>query len=174
MGRNSLARAIVIATLIAGTLDILSAFVFAGMAGATPGGVLRYVASGPFDDAVRQGGAGWAAAGLALHFAIMACMVTTYFLVAPRIPALLRNPIPAGLLYGLILWGIMYWIVKPLRWPDAPLPGTLWGIGNALFSHCILVGIPIAWLASRHFGGRMPSPLHHASHGRPPRPGEDL
>jgi hypothetical protein len=144
-------KPIAIATLVAGTLDILSAFVFAGMAGATPGGILRYVASGPFGDWVRQGGALWAAIGLAVHFAIMACMATAYFLVAPRIPALIRNPILAGLLYGLILWGIMYWIVKPLRWPQAPLPQSLWGIGNALFSHCILVGIPIAWIARRYF-----------------------
>ena len=147
-------KQIAVATLVAGTLDIISAFVFAGMAGASPGGVLRYVASGPFGDAVRQGGVGWAVAGLIVHFAIMACMAAAYFLVAPRIPALIRNPILAGLLYGLILWGIMYWIVKPLRWPDAPLPHTLWGIGNALFSHCILVGIPIALIASRHFRNR--------------------
>ena len=100
MGRISLARAIIIATLIAGTLDILSAFVFAGMAGVTPGGVLRYVASGPFGDAVRQGGTGWAAAGLAVHFAIMACMAAAYFLAAPRVPWLIRNPILAGCSMG--------------------------------------------------------------------------
>ena len=158
-------KPIAVATLVAGTLDILSAFVFAGMAGATPGGVLRYVASGPFGDAVRQGGAGWAAAGLAVHFAIMACMAATFFLVAERVPALVRHPILAGLVYGLILWGIMYWIVKPLRWPEAPLPNSLWGIGNQLFSHCILVGIPIAWIASRHFRTR--------AAGQPPRSGQD-
>jgi hypothetical protein len=144
-------KQIAVATLVAGTLDILSAFVFAGMAGMSPEGVLGYVASGPFGDVARGGGLGWAAAGLIIHFSIMACMATAYFFVAPRIPALIRNPISAGLVYGLILWGIMYWIVKPLRWPDAPLPHTLWGIGNALFSHCILVGIPIAWIASRYF-----------------------
>jgi hypothetical protein len=48
-----------------------------------------------------------------------------------------------------VLWGIMYWIVRPLRWPDLPLPHSLWGIGNALFSHCILVGLPIALIAAR-------------------------
>jgi hypothetical protein len=44
-------RPIVIATLVAGTLDILSAFVFAGVAGMGPLAVLRYVASGPFGEA---------------------------------------------------------------------------------------------------------------------------
>ena len=144
-------RPILVATLIAGTLDILSAFVFAGLAGVSPVGVLRYVASGPFGEAPTPT-AGWAAVGLAVHFAIMACMAAAYMLVAPRVPALLRHPIVAGLLYGLLLWGIMYWVVKPLRWPDAPLPQTLYAIANQLFSHCLLVGIPIALVATRFFG----------------------
>jgi hypothetical protein len=143
-------RPILIATLIAGTLDILSAFVFAGMAGMSPHGVLTYVASGPFGDSVRSGGAAWAVTGLAVHYGIMACMAAVYLMVAPRIPSLIRHPVPAGLAYGLLLWLIMYWLVKPLRWPDAPLPHTAWGIGNALFSHCILVGLPIALVAARY------------------------
>jgi hypothetical protein len=145
---NRLARPILTATLIAGTLDILSAFAFAGMAGVGPVAVLRYVASGPFGEGVAPT-PGWAATGLLVHFAIMASMAAAYMIVAPRIPVLLRHPIPAGLLYGLLLWAIMYWIVKPLRWPDAPLPHTLYGIANQLFSHCILVGLPIALVASR-------------------------
>lgn len=150
-------RSIALATLIAGTLDILSAFVFAGMAGTAPGAVLRYVASGPFGDGVRTGGSGWALAGLAVHFAIMACMATVYFLIAARGPQLVERPILAGFLYGLLLWVIMYWVVKLLRWPNAPLPHTTWGVANALFSHCILVGIPIAWIAARHFAAHRPA-----------------
>jgi hypothetical protein len=142
-------RPILIATLVAGTLDILSAFVFAGMAGVSAQEVLKFVASGPFPAA--QATPGWAAVGLAVHYAIMACMVTAWFLIAARRRLLRDRPIPAGVAYGVVLWGIMYWIVRPLRWPDLPLPHTLWGIANALFSHCILVGIPIALIAARHF-----------------------
>jgi hypothetical protein len=142
-------RSVAIAALLAGTLDILSAFGFAGMSGTSPGGVLTYVASGPFGDGVRGGGAGWAAAGLVVHFAIMACMAAAYFIIAARVPGMVRNPVPAGLAYGFLLWLFMYWVVKPLRWPDAPLPHTAWGIGNALFSHCLLVGLPIALVAAR-------------------------
>jgi hypothetical protein len=144
---------ILLATAFAGTLDILSAFLFAGMAGVGPAAVLRFVASGPFGEAPTSG-PGWAVVGLLVHFAIMACMAAAYMLVAPRFPALLRHPILAGIAYGFLLWLIMYWIVKPVRWPDAPLPHTLWGIGNALFSHCILVGIPIALVATRYLGQR--------------------
>jgi hypothetical protein len=87
----------------------------------------------------------------------MACMVAAYMLIAPRFPILLRQPIPAGIAYGVLLWLIMYWIVRPLRFPDLPLPHTLYGIANALFSHCILVGIPIALVASRFLGPREPA-----------------
>jgi hypothetical protein len=143
-------RPIAIATLVAGTLDILSAFLFAGMAGMKPLGVLRFVASGPFGAAPTQT-PGWAAVGLAVHFAIMACMATAYMLASSRIAALLRHPMLAGLAYGVLLWLVMYWIVLPTRF-GMPLPNTLWSIGNALFSHCILVGIPIALVANRYLG----------------------
>jgi hypothetical protein len=148
----SLARPIVIATLLAGTLDILSAFFFAGLQGIGVLPVLRFVASGPFGDAVQPGGTGWPLVGLAVHYAIMACMAAAFMIAASRLPALVRNRLIAGLAYGALLWIVMYWIVRPLRWPDAPLPGTAWAIGTQLFSHCVLVGLPIAWVASRHFG----------------------
>jgi hypothetical protein len=143
-------KAIAKATFVAGTLDILSAFVFAGMAGMGPVAILQYVASGPFGEQAKFG-AGWAVVGLLVHYAIMACMAATFIFAAKRLSLLTRRPIVSGIAYGFILWIIMYWIIKPMRWPDAPLPHTAWGIGNALFSHCILVGIPIAWITARRF-----------------------
>lgn len=146
------------ATLVAGTLDILSAFVFSAMAGGTPGAVLRFVASGPFGEGMKTSPLG-IPLGLLTHFAIMAVMVWAYFSFAPKFPKLTRNWVLAGLLYGLLLWVIMYWGVRPLRWPAMWLPDAwaskttgqiAWSVGNALFSHCILVGLPIAWFQRRH------------------------
>lgn len=141
-------RTVALATLVAGTLDILSAFVFARIAGMGPAAVLNYVASGPFGDRALHG-VGWAAAGLLVHYAIMAVMAFAYVVAAAQVATLRRHPMPAGLAYGLLLWVVMYWVVKPLRWPEAPLPHTVYGIANALFSHCILVGLPIALIAAR-------------------------
>ncbi len=154
-------KAIARATLVAGTLDILSAIAFAGMAGMGPVALLQFVASGPFGDQAKSGG-GWALAGLLVHFAIMACMVAAYYLAARRWPALNRRPLWSGALYGVLLWFIMYWIVRPLRWPAMALPAAwagmpvekvAWSIGNALFSHCLLVGIPIALMTARALRG---------------------
>lgn len=142
--RHALAAAI----LVSGTLDILSAFAFSAMAGVTPGQVLRYVASGPFGDGMRQGGTGAAALGLAVHYALMTVMVTAYFLIAGRVEAARRLWPVAGALYGIAIYLVMYWIVVPTRFGTEPSL-ELWNVGNALFSHIVCVGLPMAFIASR-------------------------
>ena len=142
-------RPVLWATLVAGTLDIVFAFAVAGAV--IP--VLRTVASGPFGDALADGPIG-TPLGLLTHFAIMALMVAAYFLAAARIPLLTRQWIVAGLLYGVVLWIVMYWIVMPLRWDSYTTPGEPIAIARQLFAHCVLVGLPIAWFAARHFGAR--------------------
>lgn len=111
------------ATLVAGTLDIFSAFLFAGIAGMSVSSLLRFVASGPFGNAANGHPSWlWAIVGLAVHFALMACMAAVYMLAARHIPMLVRSPLVAGLIYGLLLWILMYWIVRPIRWPELWLP----------------------------------------------------
>jgi uncharacterized membrane protein YagU involved in acid resistance len=136
-------RTIAWATLVAGTLDILSAFVWSGAV--IP--VLQTVASGPFGD-MAQGPAG-APLGLLVHFAIMAVMVAVYVLAASRIPALNRYWWLAGPLYGVVLWVVMYWIVLPLRWESFAPPSEAMPIVKQLISHCLLTGLPIAWITAR-------------------------
>jgi hypothetical protein len=137
-------RPIAVATLLAGTLDIFSAFIFSGAVV----GVLQTVASGPLGDEIASSSAG-APLGLLVHFAIMAVMVAVYVIAASRIPALNRYWWIAGPLYGVALWTLMYWIVMPLRWDSYQTPSELGAIARQLFSHCVLTGLPIAWIASR-------------------------
>lgn len=137
-------RTIAIATLVAGTLDILSAFVWSGAVVT----VLQTVASGPLGNVIAQGAAG-APLGLLVHFVIMAVMVTAYVLAASRIPALNRYWWIAGPLYGVALWIVMYWIVMPLRWESFTPPSEAMPIVKQLISHCLLTGLPIAWIAAR-------------------------
>lgn len=141
-------RTILWATLIAGTLDILSAFLFGAIGGAAPGRILRYVASGPFGDGMRDGGAGAAALGLAVHFVLMAIMVGVYVVIAPRLGWPLRHPIAAGVAYGTLIYLVMYWLVVPTRFPGATPKLDAWSLGNALFSHIVCVGLPIALIVA--------------------------
>lgn len=142
-------RPIITAIAIAGTLDLVAAFIISGMAGVGPVSVLQFVASGPLGDGALAS-SGYAVAGLVVHFAIMSCMVLAYMIAAPRLPVLLRHPVIAGLAYGLLLWLIMYWVVRPLRWPTMPLPHEPGAIAGQLFCHLILVGLPIALIAARN------------------------
>ena len=152
---RSLARPILIGTLIAGTLDILAAIGLTLYYGQrTVGEMLRGVASGPFPGATEMGTAG-AILGLAVHFALMAIMVAVFALAATRLRPLWRQPILWGVLYGLATYVVMNLVVMPLRF-GTPVPPPTRAIVTQLFCHIVLVGIPIALVTARHFRGRSP------------------
>ena len=138
-------KPIVIATLVAGTLDITSAVVIALLHGKPVSGMLQRVASGPLGDWPLTHGAAGAAAGILVHYALMTVMVTAFTLVARTLPRLGERRLVYGAGYGALLYMIMYWIVLPLRWPGAG--GATAGAAGILLPlavHILLVGIPIA------------------------------
>lgn len=149
---RSLARPILTATLIAGTLDILAAVTMTLLYGRDPMAMLRYVGSGPFPGATGMGTAG-SVLGLAVHFALMAIIATVFVLAAARIRTLWRKPVLWGFLYGVGTYVVMNLLVVPLRF-GLPLPPTVWAIAPQLAFHIILVGIPIALAAAKHIRGR--------------------
>lgn len=140
-------KRILIATGIAGTLDILAAMILSISAGGTVRGMLRSVGSGPFPAAGEMGMAG-AAIGLATHFMLMAIMATVFVLAADRLAALKRQPLIWGTLYGIGIWLVMYFLVLPTRF-GAPSPHDPIAIAKQLFCHIVLVGWPIALTARR-------------------------
>src|SRR3954471_20586803 len=149
---NALLRPILLATLAAGTLDILAAVCLSLIFGRGPMNMLRFVASGPFPDATDWDSAG-SALGLAVHFTLMAIMVTIYMVAADRRPGLRSKPLQWGVIYGLVTYVVMNLVVVPLRFPAA-FPPSPRGVATQLFCHIVLVGIPIAFIAARHFRGR--------------------
>lgn len=148
----SLARPILVGTLVAGTLDIIAATVMTLIYGREPMAMLRYVASGPFPGAPEWGTAG-SLLGLAVHFALMAIMVAIFVLAAARLEALRRAPLLWGALYGVATYVAMNLLVVPWRF-DRPLPTAPMAIGPQLAFHVFLVGIPVALIAARHFRQR--------------------
>jgi hypothetical protein len=149
----SVFKTIVIATAVSGTLDILFAMILTLMFGREVGDMLRYVASGPVPAATGMGAAG-AILGLAVHFSLMAMMAAGLIIAAARRPKLLlASPVRAGIAFGLVTYFIMNWLVVPLRF-GTPLPPAPVSIATQLFAHVVLVGIPIALLAARHFRAR--------------------
>src|ERR1043166_4132976 len=110
--RQSLLRPILLATLVAGTLDICAAIILSVAVGRGPANMLRFVASGPFPAATEWGGAG-AALGLLVHYALMAIMAAAFILAAQARPALRERPLRWGLVYGLVTYVVMNLIVVP-------------------------------------------------------------
>jgi hypothetical protein len=140
---------ILTATAVAGTLDILAAIIQGATTGTAPAAVLRSVAAGPLGDGAFSGGVSMSLAGLLIHFAIMAVIVTVFVLAAQALPMLTRRPWLWGPVYGLGVWIVMYLVVLPARWPDSfPLTDPA-KIGWAIAFHTLLVGLPIALITAR-------------------------
>ena len=152
---KTLTRLWVEGTVVAGTLDLLSAFVFSGSKGIGPLRVLQSVASGPLGHRALEVPA-LAIAGLITHYAIMSVMVAVFLVAALRLPFLTRKPVAWGMVYGFGLWIVMYWIVLPLRFPTMPTPAARGAIAivEELISHVILVGIAIGMIVGRGVAAR--------------------
>jgi hypothetical protein len=146
--RNSMSKPIIVATLICGTLDILFAMILTVSRGKQIGGMLRFVASGPFPSAVDMGAAG-SALGLAVHFTLMAIMVAVFVFAARAVPWLLGKPLLSGLVFGLVTYAVLDLVVVPMRFPAAWPPSTL-SVTTQLFAHIVLVGLPTAFITRRY------------------------
>ena len=131
--------------LVAGTLDIVYAWVFwAIKAGVPARRILQSVAAGLLGKAGFEGGAATAALGLGLHYCIACSMAVTYFLVARRWTALHQRPVVYGAAYGLLLYAIMNYIVVPLSAAGGGgSKDPLW-VGLSVAVHMFLIGVPMA------------------------------
>jgi hypothetical protein len=135
--------------LIAGTCDIVYACTFwAIKRQVSPQRILQSVASGLLGKAAFEGGAATAALGLFLHFFIATSMSVVYWLVARQWPLLRQRPVPCGVFYGILLYGIMNYIVVPLSAFGPTSKDPLW-IGLSIAVHMFLIGLPIALVTSR-------------------------
>jgi hypothetical protein len=138
--------------LIAGTLDIVYACAYWALKSGVPAErILQSVAAGLLGKASFEGGAATAALGLGLHYFIAITMAAVYYLAARRWPLLWQRPLLCGTVYGLLLYGVMNYIVVPL----SAAPGSSGGSKDPLWItltvavHALLVGIPCATFARR-------------------------
>jgi len=143
-------RTIAITGLIVGAMDITSAFIIAISRGSTVTRLLQFVASGLIGQKAFTGGPATAALGLGLHFVIAFCLVAVFYAASRRLDFMLRHAVLAGLVYGLIVFGVMNLIVLPLSAakPRHSLTGDLIQIGI----HMFVIGLPTALLIRRFSG----------------------
>ena len=135
---------------IAGALDIAFAAVFwAIKAGVPATRIFQSVATGVMGKAAFEGGIATAALGLALHFLIAIAMSVAYYLVARRVPVLVRRPLAMGAAYGLFLYAFMRFMVVPLSASGGGGSRDALWVALGILVHMALVGIPIALAARR-------------------------
>jgi hypothetical protein len=137
------ARALLLGGLTVGVLDGLDALVFFGLRGVSPARLFQGIASGLLGRLAFEGGMATALLGVLLHFLIAFAVVTTYHVVARRIPGLTRRPWIYGPLYGLLVYAVMNFIVIPLSAIGARSPSTA-VLLNGLLIHALGVGLPAA------------------------------
>jgi hypothetical protein len=147
MKRSQPLRTIVTAWLIAGILDITSAFVIAGIKGTGSIRMLQGIASGLLGRSSFDGGFATAGLGLAIHFFIALVAASVFYAASRKIDFLTRQPIVAGLLYGIAVYLVMYWIVIRLVFPNAH-PSLSRDV-TAVLVHMILIGLPISLIVNR-------------------------
>ncbi|HWU79377.1 MAG TPA: hypothetical protein VN158_04840 [Caulobacter sp.] len=146
---RGIALTILLATAVAGTLDITDACVYwAVTKGVPPERIFQSVASGLLGKAAFKGGAQTAALGLALHFGIMAVMVAVYALASLRLPILTKRPVVMGLGYGLATYLVMNYVVLPLSRAGPRGSFVLPNFINGLMAHLVLVGLTVAMIVA--------------------------
>ena len=155
-------KTILLVTLVAGTLDIISALIFYGyvFSNVGAGRILRGIASVLLGKKAFEGGWATALLGLAMHYCIAASFVILYFLIFPFIPFLKKYKIASGILYGILVWTIMNLAVLPLvahRSYHFKLLAVVRDMAILLYT----IGLPISLLISRHYSKvRPPLPPH--------------
>lgn len=148
---------VLIAWLLAGTLDITTAVLFyVGPSSARAARLLQGIASGLLGARAFDGGATTALLGLALHY-LIALIWTLVFLVAFRtLGALRRHLVLIGIAYGIIVWLVMNLVVLPLsNVARGPLQLRAAGIAATILVLCI--GLPISLVIGRHLRGESAS-----------------
>lgn len=159
-GYLKLWKPIIVAALIAGTLDLAYAFVHIGSYySLEPMQILQSIARGVLGPAATEGGWGSAGLGLALEYVLTLIMASVYVIAARRVTDLRRYWWLLGPCYGIVVMVVMYAVVLPLaathgsgalpdgpRGPDGKITDHQMLYATILV-HMFIVGLVIAGCA---------------------------
>ena len=147
MKRSRALPTIALAGLIAGILDITSAFVIAGIKGTGSIRMLQGIASGLLGQRSFEGGMETAGLGLAIHFLIAFTAAAVFCTASRKFSSLTQHAVVSGFLYGIAVYIFMYWIVVPFAFPTAR--HSISRDFTAVIIHIVLIGLPISLVVRR-------------------------
>jgi len=153
----TLSKALLLAGLTAGTLDILSAILLqTALAGVfRPVVLLQAIASGAFGSSAMEGGTAMALAGIFFHYLIAYCWVGIYFFLFMHIALIRRYKIWSGLFYGVLVWLIMNCLVLPLSQLKTGPFRWDWALMNMVIL-MLMIGIPSSLFANWYYRSANP------------------
>ncbi len=141
-------RSIFTAGLIVGVLDISSAFVIWWQRGVGARHGLQGIAAGLLGSNAFNDGLVTAGLGLALHFFVAFVVVSVFYLASREIEFLTIHPVASGVLYGILVYIVMYWCVLPMAFPT--FRHRVWNELLAVAIHISLIGLPCALIVRRY------------------------
>jgi uncharacterized membrane protein YagU involved in acid resistance len=144
------ALVVMIAWVLAGTLDITTAILYyVGPSSARAERLLQGIARGVLGARALDGGVATALLGLALHYLIALIWTLVFFVACRTFSVLRRHLVLTGIVYGIIVWTVMNLVVLPLsnaaRAPFQPQAATI-----AAIILILCVGLPISLVIGRH------------------------
>jgi len=143
---------ILLACLVAGTLDIAYAIITWGPVFGKLSAIhlLQGIAGTLIGKSAFTGGSCTALVGLLMHYCISLAWCSLYFLLFPYIPALARNRWISGIIYGLFVWLMMTIVVVPLVTGRAYHFDTV-PLMKSIAPMLLLFGPAIALIINRHY-----------------------
>ena len=142
---RSVVKAIGLTLLVCGTLDISDALIYYGLRfHVSPVRLLQSIASHLIGRSAFSGGLRDAMLGLVLHYVIAAFWISAFVVAAQFIAVLFRRPVLSGSLYGLLIYGVMNFIVLPHTRNATPLTRDPFNLLNGVFALVVFMGIFVA------------------------------
>jgi len=133
--KNHALLAILVGTLVGGTVNILVVCLQAGWV------IPFYIAAGLIGKRAIHGGAGMWVLGMGLHFFISCIWATVYYLASRKLPFLTEYPLICGLNFGVWVELFMKLVVLPLSGLHATEPIGI----QDLAGKALLFGLPVAY-----------------------------
>jgi len=139
--------AVFFAGLLCGVMDITAAFLTWWPKGVKPPRLLQGIAAGWLGPSSFNGGMATSALGLAFHFLIAFTAATVFYVASRQFAFMIQRPIVSGILYGIAVYLVMYWVVMPLS--NFHGAKTVMSSIVAIVTHIVCVGIPISLVVHR-------------------------
>jgi|SRR5277367_251899 len=128
---------------IAGTLDLISAFLTFGL------GAPKAIAGGLLGRQAFQGGPATYALGIALGFIVAIAAAAVFYAASRKLEFLKEHFLVSGLFDGIAIFLVMNLIVLPLSALHAHGPYQLGELIRGLLVHMFFIGLPISYSVRR-------------------------